>query len=42
MLCENNTIELNDKLELCSPAMQAIYDEVYREITQEQQKEDAK
>lgn len=41
MLCKNNTLELNDKLELCSSAMQTIYDDVYREIAREQRKEDA-
>ena len=41
MLCENNSIELNDKLELCSPEMRAIYKAINREIAHEQRKEDA-
>ena len=38
---ETAYVELNDKLDLCSPAMRAIYDEVYREIARDQRKEDA-
>lgn len=41
MLCEHNSIELNDKLEICSPAMRAIYKAINREIALEQRKEDA-
>ena len=34
-------VELNDKLELCSPEMRAIYTAINREIARKQRKEDA-
>lgn len=36
-----DTFGLNDRLELCSPEMRAIYTEIYRAIAREQRQEDA-